>query len=330
MRSNPGKPILGLADPISREMLDAYRKLPSAGGFEILAPSTDDPDELRELLGKCQYLVVRRRALPAETLAHAPLLRHVIAVGSRVRVDERFLANRNVLFEHMPRLTAVAVAELAVTFMLVLNRALIDGHNQTMGGAYVELGLVPKQTSETVVAFNWMHLPDRGPLLGKQLGLIGMGENGSLVAERAVALGMRVSYFQRARLPAEEESRFSASYLPLPDLLERNDFVSIHVPDTAATRSLIGRQELARMKPTAYLINTSRGHVVDEAALVEALARNRIAGAALDVFHEEPLPKGHPLTRLPNVVLTPHIGGGGMDTLLGEMDKVFKRMAQCL
>lgn len=142
---------------------------------------------------------------------------------------------------------------------------------------------------------------------------MGFGEIGRAVAARAAAFGMRVLY--TARRTAEDADPRLAEYRPLHDLLAVSDVLSLHVPHTAETEGLIGRPELALLRPHAILVNTARGGVLDEEALVEALQHGRLAGVALDVFREEPLPPNHPLTRLPNVVLTPHIGGVRIETM---------------
>jgi glyoxylate reductase len=143
--------------------------------------------------------------------------------------------------------------------------------------------------------------------MGKTLGIVGMGRIGKAVARRAIALGMNIVYYNRHRLDAQEEALYKASYLPLADLLAQADVVSLHTPLTPQTKGMIGAHELSLMKPTAHLVNMARGPVVDEAALIEALQNKRIAGAALDVFDNEP--NINPIFKtLENVVITPHVG----------------------
>ncbi|MSO19825.1 MAG: D-2-hydroxyacid dehydrogenase family protein [Acidobacteria bacterium] len=144
-------------------------------------------------------------------------------------------------------------------------------------------------------------------LHGKTLGIVGLGQVGQHVARIALAFGMRVLGWSR-NLTAAAAQAAGAERRELDDLLAESDVVSIHTSLTATSRGLLDARRLAMMKPTAYLINTARGPIVDEPALIAALATRRIAGAGLDVFDQEPLPPGHPLTKLPNVVLTPHIG----------------------
>jgi D-3-phosphoglycerate dehydrogenase/(S)-sulfolactate dehydrogenase len=148
----------------------------------------------------------------------------------------------------------------------------------------------------------------RSELAGKTLGLIGFGETGRRTAEKAKALGMRVLCYD-PYVPAEVPAALGVAAASREDVLRRSDFVSLHVPLTPATRRLIGAGALALMKRTAVLINTSRGAVVDEQALYEALAAERLAGAWLDVLEEEPPAPDHPLRRLPNCRITPHIAG---------------------
>ncbi|MGB3865922.1 MAG: D-2-hydroxyacid dehydrogenase family protein [Xanthobacteraceae bacterium] len=142
---------------------------------------------------------------------------------------------------------------------------------------------------------------------GKTLGIVGLGKLGRKVAGIAQAMGMKVIAWSQ-NLTLEACTAEGVAYAGKEELMATSDIVSIHVILSKRTRGLIARDDLARMKPTAYLVNTARGPIVDEAALLDALQRRAIAGAALDVFSEEPLPRDHPLRKLDNVVLTPHLG----------------------
>lgn len=149
-------------------------------------------------------------------------------------------------------------------------------------------------------------------LFGKTLGIIGMGRIGQALARRAVASGMRIIYYNRHKLTAEIEERYSATYVTKEDLLRTADFVSLNLPFTPDTKHIIGAEELKLMKPTAFLINTARGAHVDEAALITTLQIGEIAGAAMDVYEFEPH-ISEELKMLDNVVLSPHVGTGTWD-----------------
>jgi glyoxylate reductase len=152
-----------------------------------------------------------------------------------------------------------------------------------------------------------------GDVYGKTLGIIGCGEIGSAVARRASGFNMRVLYCNRNRLSAEKEKALNAVYTPLEELLQQSDFVTVHTPLTEQTQHLIGKEQFLMMKSSAYFIHTARGKVVDDKALVEALKEERIAGAALDVYENEPaLTEG--MTELENLMLLPHIGSASFAT----------------
>jgi glyoxylate reductase len=148
---------------------------------------------------------------------------------------------------------------------------------------------------------------------GKTLAIYGLGRIGEALAKRARGFDMKIIYYSASRKPGLE-AKYGMEYVSLEEALSRCDFLSIHVPLRPETRHSIGAHELSLMKETAYLINTSRGQVVDQAALVEALGQHRIAGAGLDVFEEEPVPRSSPLLGMNNVVLLPHIGSGSKET----------------
>lgn len=152
-----------------------------------------------------------------------------------------------------------------------------------------------------------------GDVYGKTLGVIGCGEIGSAVARRAAGFNMKVLYFNRNRMPEEKEKALNAEFVTLEELLRTSDFVTVHAPLTDQTKYMIGRDQFLVMKPTAYFIHTARGKVVDDQALVEALKEGGIAGAALDVYENEPaLTEG--MTELENLMLLPHIGSASHET----------------
>lgn len=192
---------------------------------------------------------------------------------------------------------------------IVVARASAGG---SIGAAELAIGLaiavmrrIP--SNDAAVRRGEWNTPSTPVLHGKTLGIVGLGQVGRHVARLANAFGMRVLACGRSLTDAAAKEA-GTERRELDDLLAEADVVSIHAALTPATRSLLDARRLALMKPGAWLVNTARGPIVDEAALIAALTEGRIAGAGLDVFDSEPLPFGHPLTRLPNVVLQPHIG----------------------
>lgn len=256
-------------------------------------------------------LLTKSAPVDAPVLAATPAARLVQKYGSREDgIDLEAAARAGVTVAMMPLRGCIAVSELAMTLVLALSKQLVAGHRLTEQGAYRELGLTPELTSQRKHAFQWMKLAPLFEVHGRTLGIVGFGEIGTAVAERAQAFGMRVLYTKRSRLPQAIEERLDVSWRELDALLSEADFVLLSLPLTPESEQIIGAHELALMGPEAYLVNIARGGLVDEDALVTALRERWIAGAALDVFVEEPVPYEHPLLSLDNVILTPHIGGG--------------------
>ena len=164
---------------------------------------------------------------------------------------------------------------------------------------------------------------------GKTLGVIGCGEIGSAVARRAVGFNMKVLYFNRNRMPVEKEKELNAEFVGLEELLKRSDFVTVHAPLTDETNYMIGREQFLMMKTNAYFIHTARGKVVDDKALVAALREKKIAGAALDVYENEPL-LTEGMTELENLILLPHIGSASYATRNKMADLVIDNVLDVL
>jgi lactate dehydrogenase-like 2-hydroxyacid dehydrogenase len=238
----------------------------------------------------------------AELLAHADALRVVanVAVGYN-NIDVAAARARGIVVTNTPDVLTDATADIAWALILDITRRVSEGDRLVRAGGWNGWGL------EFMLGTS---------LSGKQLGIVGMGRIGRAVAARGRVFGMRVAYWQRdPSRPGEPD----ATPLSLESLLETSDVVSMHVPLNGQTRHLIDAAALARMKPTAYLVNTARGPVVDEAALAVALKERRIAGAALDVFEREP--EVHPaLLPLENVLLVPHLGSATRETRTAMAD----------
>lgn len=220
-----------------------------------------------------------------EVFESCPKLRLLSLWGTGTdNVDLAAAAERGVTVTNTPSVSAPAIAEHCLALMLAVARRIVELDAEVRRGAWPK-GFVTQ-------------------LNGKTLGVIGLGAIGSRFARLGQALGMRViawSFHPKPELPFE--------MVPLERLYRESDVVSLHLRLSPATERMIGRAEFAMMKPGAIFLNTARGPIVDEEALVEALASGHLGGAGLDVFAVEPLPAGHPLTRLTNVVLTPHSAG---------------------
>lgn len=240
-------------------------------------------------------------SIDAEVIDAAPDLR-VISTHSvgYDHVDVAHAASRGIRVGYTPGVLTDATADLAFGLVLDVTRRITEGDRDVRAG-------------------RWRAAYGPGEFLGRDLrgmvlGILGMGRIGAAVARRARVFGMGVIYHNRHRLAAGAERRLGVKYASWNALLGRSDVLSLHVPHTPGTDRIMGAGALARMKEGAYLVNTSRGRVVDEAALVRALKGGRLGGAALDVFESEPVGRGHPLARLPNVVLAPHIGSATAET----------------
>jgi D-3-phosphoglycerate dehydrogenase len=289
-----------------------------AGHHIIVAETYDEKavDRLRPLgritlLERCDESTLVAAVADADALlvrTYAKVSRRVIEAGPRLRVigragvgleniDQEAAAEKGIAVVYTPAATTEAVADLAVGLMIGLVRDLVHVDRMVRHGAFRE-GREPSMAME---------------MSGQTLGIVGLGRIGKAVARRC-ALGFQMSVTYCDIVPPGPLD-FPARSMRFDELVSTCDVVSMHVPLTRVTRGMINGNVLARMKPTAYLINTSRGAVVDSMALAEALVAGRLGGAALDVFEPEPLPLDHPLLCAPRTVFTPHIGAR---TALGQ------------
>jgi glyoxylate reductase len=254
---------------------------------------------LQRVSGKDALICLLTEKVDRELLDTAgPNLRIVanVAVGFD-NIDVPACTERNVAVTNTPGVLDETTADFAWTLLMAVARRLVEGDRMARSGAWTKWNL--DQLCGTDI---W----------GKTLGIIGLGRIGRAVARRASGFRMRILYNSTSRAALEIEKELNAEYVSRDAVFQQADFVSLHVPLNADTRGLVGPAELAEMKRTAFLINTTRGPVVQEAALVEALERGLIAGAALDVFEREPLiPDG---LRRDNVVLAPHLGSASVET----------------
>jgi len=210
-------------------------------------------------------------------------------------------------------------AEHAILLMLALAKRLLRADADLRTGTYSGL-----RTAVDDVCFNWVGLPALGGLFGRTVGIVGLGEIGSVVAQIAHACGANVLYHNRQRASPHRESVTAARYVDLPELLGRSDFVSLHIPGSAENLNLADGAFFAAMKSTAFFINTSRGGLVSEDSLYKALEAGTIAGAGLDVHRPEPRAPNDRFAALSNVVLMPHIAGGTRSGVLQEFDVIVR------
>ncbi|WP_410580060.1 2-hydroxyacid dehydrogenase [Amycolatopsis sp. lyj-108] len=281
---------------------EALKVLAEAGEVKLSrADRPLTPDELREFVRGASAIVgMLHDRIDGEVAdAAGPDLRVVanVAVGYD-NIDVPALAGRGITVTNTPGVLTGATADLAFGLILAVTRRLGEGER-----------LIRSRTPWS------FHL---GFLLGsslqdKTLGVVGLGQIGQAVARRALGFGMRIVYSGRSRAAEDVEKTLGAKYVPFGELLESSDVVSLHCPLTPETRHLIDAAALRSMKPGAYLINTTRGPVVHEAALADALEAGEIAGAGLDVFEAEPEVEPRLLDR-ENVVLTPHLGSATVET----------------
>lgn len=285
--------------PIPQAGLDLLRQECEVTVFEDQDRLPTKEEVIEGVRGKDALLCLLTEEITAEVMDAAPDLKVIsnYAVGYN-NIDVEAATARGIVVTNTPGVLTETTADFAWALLMAVARRVVEADRFTRAGKFQ----------------GW------GPLLflgsdvyGKCLGIIGMGRIGQAIARRARGFDMRVLYYNRRRVDPAIENELQATYVPLDELLREADYVVLTVPLTPETHHLIGPRELAMMKPTAYLINPARGPVVDEKALVEALKNRTIAGAALDVFEEEPkLTPG--LIELDNVVLAPHIASATTET----------------
>jgi len=303
MAKNPSKvsskPRIFVTQPVAESALARLRAVASVKVF---------PDDSK-IIPKTALIAAVKKAdilfcllhdkIDKAVVAANPKLRHIAAQSiSPSNIDVAEATARGVAVTVVPPVTTEATADLNFGLMLAVARRVVEGDRLVRAGKFPG-----GQSRHLLGSFVW----------GKTIGLIGGGGLiGKAVARRAHGFGMRVLYWTPRRKPEAEEREAGLTYAPLDELLRESDFVSLHQPLNASTRHQIGARELGLMKKTAFLINTARGAIVDEAALVRALKGKKIAGAGLDVFEHEP--KVSPeLKTMKNVVIVPHLGSATIE-----------------
>ena len=281
----------------SEQVLEIARSL-TPPGFELIIADQGTP-EFYQAAADAEFFMGLARQMGGEFFRSAPRLKLVQLLSAGYdRVDIEAARKARVPVANNGGANAIAVAEHAMLLMLAVLKRLVRLHNDVVAGKWRS----PATTNERIYE-----------LAGKTLGIIGLGNIGRKVARRAAAFDMRVRYYDIARLSEDQEDALGVRFVLLEELLRTADVVSLHVPLDDSTRHMLSDRAFAMMKPTAIVVNTCRGPVVDEDALHQALTAGSIAAAGLDVMVEEPPKPNHPLFSLPNVTLTPHSAGPTWD-----------------
>jgi len=292
------KPPILVSGNLPASVLEYLRK-----DFQLEYHAEDRPMPRPRLLGslgdKWGLLAMITDSVDEELFAHAPQLRMVanMAVGYN-NIDVAAATRRGILVSNTPGVLTDATADLAFSLILATARRVVEGDRIVRQGEF-----------RFWAPFHFLGRD----VSGKTLGIVGMGRIGQAVARRAAGFGMPVIYYSRKPLKKSLEKALHATFVPFADLLKEADFISLHVPLASDTQHLIGKKEFSLMKRTAILINTSRGPVVDEKALLYALRKGLIAGAGIDVYENEPeITPG--LEKITPAVLLPHVGSATLET----------------
>ena len=298
---------------ISRERFESLKAHYTAMGhdFTYYMDRREDEATLADRMREADVAVISNIKLPAAVLAQCPKLRYLsVAFTGLDHIDLAYCREHGIKVQNAAGYSTTAVSELAVGMMLDLLRNIVTLNEKIRQGG------------------------SRGTFLGRELrgktvGIVGTGAIGTATARLLVAFGAKVIAWSRTERP--EVKALGVEYMPLDDLLRQSDIVSLHVPLCDETRGLIGERELALMKPTAMLVNTARGPVCDIAAVGKALVESRIAGAAFDVFEQEPpLPINHLLLSTNRCLVTPHVAFATEESFAARADIVFGHVDQWL
>ncbi|AMQ18548.1 D-2-hydroxyacid dehydrogenase [Thermococcus peptonophilus] len=298
-----------VAAPLHEKAIEVLKK----AGFEVIYEEYPDEDRLVELVKDVDAIIVRSKPkVTRKVIEAAPKLKVIGRAGVGLdNIDLKAAEERGIKVVNSPGASSRSVAELAIGLVFAVARKIAFADRKMREGVWAKKQCMGIE------------------LEGKTIGVVGFGRIGYQVAKIANALGMNVLLYDP--YPNEERAKeVGGKFVPLEELLRESDVVTLHVPLVETTYHLINEERLKLMKPTAILINAARGAVVDTDALVKALQEGWIAGAGLDVFEEEPLPKDHPLTKLDNVVLTPHIGASTVEAQMRAGVEVAEKIVEAL
>jgi D-3-phosphoglycerate dehydrogenase / 2-oxoglutarate reductase len=291
----------------------AFVKSLVPGGFELVALDRPGHDEVIQKASDADYLLVGGRTrIDGKTLEAAPRLKMIQRSGVGLdSLDLDAIRERKIPLYVNEGINARSVAEHTLMLILSTLRRVVQADSMIRKGIWGkhDIGI------------------DCHDLFRKRVGLIGLGNIGMHVARMLRGFDVEISYCKKQALSSEIEEDLGVRPLPLPELLATSDIISLHCPLNSETRGLIGHDELCAVKPGAILVNTARGGLVDESALLNALKNKRLAGAGLDVYEKEPLPADHPFFRVHNLVLTPHMSGITAESFGNMMQRAFQNIA---
>ena len=291
----PGTKVL-IADPLNERGAAIIKE----GGLAADTRPGLSESQLREIIGEYDGLIVRSATtVTAKIIAAGKKLQIIGRAGVGVdNIDLKAATAAGIIVQNTPLGNITSAAEHAIALLFAVARNIARADREMKGGKWNKKGLTGVE------------------LTGKVLGIVGMGRIGREVTARAGAFGCSISYYDVVRLSDVEEQGLGVRFMELDELLAAADVVCLHAPLTEKTVNLIDARRLGLMKPAAVLVNVARGEVVDEQALASALRENRLAGAVVDVFVDEPISPDNPLIGAPNTILTPHTAGATNESRL--------------
>lgn len=281
-------------------------------GFELI----DIPDpERTDFLADAEYMINRVHYVPETVLEAAPKLRFIAKWGVGVeKLDIEAAGKRGIPIVPCIGINSAPVSELAVLLMLSVSRHLLEVHNELLGGNW--------KARDEYARRSYM-------IKNKKVGLLGCGNIGRRVANIVKnGFGATVQYYDVFRMPEEQEKKLGIEYVGLDTLYQTSDIISLHLPLLDSTHNMVGTKQFDMMKKNAIIINTSRGGIIDEAALYAALTKGKIAGAGLDTYAQEPVSPDNALLKLPNVVATPHFGGNTADNDINMIRRCYDNIVK--
>jgi D-3-phosphoglycerate dehydrogenase len=290
--------------------LDIERRILAEVGAELVVAEQKDPESLAKLATTCDAIMTNWAKVPESVIAACPDCKIISRLGIGLdNIDVAFATKRRIPVTNVPDYCVIEVAEHALALLLSMARKTTFYHYETQSGRY-----------------NLQDGPALRRLEGQTLGIVGLGNIGRRLAEKAVALRLHV--VTTGRTPkTHQELPPGVTWVEFDDLIARSDYISLHVPLTPDTKHMLGAAQFARMKPTAYIINTARGGLIDNAALTGALQNGKLAGAALDVQDPEPPDLSQTPWNDPRVIVTPHAAFVSIESLENLRTRTAKQVA---